>query len=215
MKFLKKILLFVVFLAVLFLVGSFAVLRAHDVQLTDSDLPQDVYEGDGDLLAIAEVKLIALLALHPEEPGEPVEEFLNYLILYMIHDKVNPDYDPLEESCETDACNLIAGDDGFYVDYAFAALTGDQQILLTVGLGSHTAFESRTAVYLYFDLEMDYLSAGFTLSLDRCFVAATEISRQTLGWLVDRVGQEAIEDAVSFGTLDLDAFTYSVSLLDF
>lgn len=214
-KFLKKILLFLVFLAVLLVVGTFAVLRAHDVQLSDSDLPQDVYETDGDLLAVAELKLAALLLLHPEEPGEPVEEFLNYLILYMIHDKVNPHYDPLDASCDTDACNLISGNADFYVDYAFAALTEENQILLTVGMGSQTAFESRTAVYLYFDWELNYLSAGLTLSLDRCFVATTEISLKTLGWLVDRAGQDAIEDAISFGTLDLDAFTYSVSILDF
>lgn len=215
MKFLKNLLLFLVFLAVLLVVGTFAVLKAHDVQLSDSDLPQDVYEANGDLLAVAELKLAAVLLLQPENPGEPVGEFLNYLILYMIHDKVNPDYDPLNDTCDTDACNLISGNDGFYVDYAFASLTDDGQILLTVGIGSHTAFESRTAVYLYFDLEMDYLSAGLTLSLDRCFVAATEISLQTLGWLVDQAGQAAIEEAVSFGTLDLDAFTYTISIFDF
>lgn len=215
MKTWKRILLFLAIVAGVFIVAAGVVLKTHEVRLQDSDLPQEVYETDGDLLAIAELKLVALLALHPDDPGERVEEFLNYVLLDMIHEKFNPHYDPLDPDCDSDACNLIYGNDGFYVDYAFVSLTEEDQILLTVGIGSRTLLGFRSAVYLYFDVEIRYLQASVVLSLDRCFLASTEISKTRLSWLAERAGKEEVEDSVPFGTLDLDSFTFTVSLLDF
>ncbi|MFP4078397.1 MAG: hypothetical protein ACLFUQ_04575 [Candidatus Izemoplasmataceae bacterium] len=205
----KKLLFILIILAVLILGGIQYVTGRFHEDISKDDLPETVYAtedsiGDG----MDDTALDLFDAQSEEDRYDFVETFINFVIYDSIKENLNEDYDPLGD-CEEEACSTIVTSNIANIEYAYAHLNEDDQLILTVNAkrGSYPSFE--TAVHLTFDIEIDILETSMVLTLDKTHLADDEISESMLDRIIGYLDKETIEDSVTTGTLDLDAKTYT------
>ncbi len=214
MKIIKKLLIIVILLVVaafaLVLIGA----GMFKMDLDNSALPQDIYTESGDLKSIAALKLLRLITLTPDEDEYTiVEEFINYMILETIHEKVNADYDPLSED-EAISKHIISDQTYYYFDYIFATLNDDNQLVLAVSFGSDYIFSFHSVLFLTFDIDISMIELEIVFTLTDLALGDKPFTVEQLDYILARLDKSAIEDSVSFGTLDLDEHTYTVSIIN-
>ncbi len=208
----KKLIYFILFLTISLAVGiHFATASINEV-ITKEDLPQTVYQDDSSFES-AHNALLDFFNINSDQDYSNIELFMNYMIYDSIKENMNDEYDPLSD-CETEACMYILATDYVTVDYMFARLNEDDQIVLTVSAKRFNYPTVETAVHLIFDVTINELQASFTLTLNHARLADRTISRELLDRIMTYVDKEAIEDSVTYGELDLDTYSFTVSLLD-
>jgi len=204
----------------------FSFLDSIAYQATIDDLPQDVYENSGDLLALAQADIMELFAADEADRYSLTEEVINLILLDTVRENVNPDYDPLGD-CEDNTCGRIVDDEYFYIDYVYAELNEDNQIVITLSFGANKYIDNTTALILVFDVEFD-MDFDWTIldglaALDEMEIVFTlsayslgekELSMNLLNYIFERLNKSEIEDNMTFGTLNLDDYTYSISVAD-
>lgn len=209
MKFIRNILIILVILGA---IGFFAYSKVH-VEVNEEDLPEDVYEQDGNLLLLLSANMLDLFVLDSGDEYTLIEESVNLIILDAIRENVNDQYDPLG-TCETDECNFITATEDYYVNYLWAELSDDNQLIIHVSVGSDKYIHINTIIDLYFDIEINYTDFGFTLTLTNVFLADMEISMDRLDQLLEYADKDAIEASVTTGELDIDEYTYTITFPD-
>lgn len=214
MKLIKKLLILILGILVIFSLITLFVIKDIQVEITNADLPQDVYEENGDLLAIAKAKLIGFAVFHMNDDDYTgIEEFLNYYILYEIHHELNSDYDSFAET-QTDATKFIYTYESFYIDYIFASITDNDQIELTISFGSSRFKMLDSALHLYFDIDVSAPDMSLTLTLTDVYLDTIKIDQSLLDQIFSYLNKDAIEESVTTGTLDLTNYTYTVGLIN-
>jgi len=212
LKLLKRLLLLVIILVVL-VFGAYAVFvsRIH-AEVNVSDLPQDVYESDGNLQSMAMAKLVEMFSpFSTEDDYTLYEDFLNMMILSTIRDNLNADYDPLADP-GTDATTYIYKSDYIAIDKIYAHTNEDDQIVLTVAFENETLLKIDSKIVLVFDIDIHAVpSPGVTMTLNSLFISDMVISIDTLDWILSHFDKTAIEDSVPYGDLNLTDYTYTVS----
>jgi len=208
---LLKMLLVVIILLIAVIIG---LLYTVKVDVEESELPANVYEAEGDLLSIINARMVELFFTSASDNYTVVEEVLNLVVLDSIRENVNEDYDPLSD-CETLECNYIIHEDNYYVNYIIVELVEDDQFLVRVSLGSDSIVDYNTVFSFYFDLEIKYSDFEIALTLDRYHVGDKELSMSILDTIFNNLDKEQIESNVSTGELDLDEYSYSISLSPF
>ncbi|MFW5913888.1 MAG: hypothetical protein ACOCSM_02395 [Bacillota bacterium] len=205
----KKLLFILIILAVLIIGGiSYATSRIHE-DVTADDLSETVYATQETPSQGMEDTAIALFdPTNEDDQYTLVETFINFVIYDSIKENLNADYDPLGD-CEEEACSTIVTSNIADIEYAYAHLNDDDQLILTVNAdrGTYPSFE--TAVHLTFDIDLDIENTSIVLTLDKTHLADDEISESMLDRLIGYTDKEAIEDSVTTGTLDLDEKTYT------
>jgi hypothetical protein len=211
----KKLLIIIVVLALtIFVVISIAVSKIQ-VDITESDLPQDVYESSGNPLEIAQLKLLEIInPLSTEDEYTLTEEFLNYMLLDSIRSNVNDEYDPLNDACTDVSCDVIAETPYGNVEYAFVELNSDNQIVVTVNFARSEYPQVETALFAIFDVEFKLTEFEIDLVLDSLYLNDIEIKKEHLDTVLGYFDAAAIEEMISLGSLDLEEYTYTVSLLE-
>ncbi len=214
MKLIKKLLLFILLLSIIAFSILFMFVKSIQTEVSNSDLPADVYSEQGDLFEIAKLKLVQLIWFTGSEDDYTlVEEFINYYILDLIHNSLNEAYDPFQEP-SSDETSLIIQTEYYYINYLYAHLSEDNQLIITVSIGSDYLIPTETTLSLYFDITVSITDLSLTLTLTEVFLDTISISFNTLDKIFSYVDKEAIEDSVSTGTLDLDEYTYNVSIIN-
>ncbi|MBU0997260.1 MAG: hypothetical protein KKE16_04360 [Firmicutes bacterium] len=214
MKIIKKLLIILLLLVVagvgLLMVGISMIKMDMDF----SALPQDVYTESGDLKSIAELKLLRLVTLMPSEDEYTiVEEFINYMILDTIHEKINAEYDPLSEDDEIEK-HVIVDQSYYYIDYLFAMLNDEDQLVLVVSFGSEYIINVHSVLFLTFDIDINMFEFEVVFTLAELALGDQPFTVGQLDYVLSRLDQSSIEESVSFGTLDLENHTYTVSILN-
>lgn len=210
----KKILISLTVLILVLIIVLDIFIGKIEQDITDEDLPQDIYENNGDLLLISQQTLAEFLnPFSLEDEYTLTEEFLNYMLLDSIRSNVNEDYDPLNTECVESECDTIVETSFGNVEYAFVKLNDDNQIVVVVNFNRSTYPKVETAVYATFDVDVDLTQATIVLTLDKILLNEMEISKSNLDFILGFFDPDAIEDMISLGELDLEAYTYSVSLL--
>ncbi|MDD3478592.1 MAG: hypothetical protein PHP32_06920 [Candidatus Izemoplasmatales bacterium] len=212
MKFIKRLVLVLFVLFILAFVGAMVAASRIHAEVLSSDLPQDVYESDGDLEALALIKLVRIFnPLSTEDDYTLFEEFLNLMILSVIHSELNASYDPLSENMDN-ATQYIYYNDYIMIDKLYAKVTEEDQIEVVVAFENHTIFNIDSKISLFFDVEISTLpTPQVVLSLDKTYLSDIEITKDTLDWILSYFDKTSIEDSVPFGELDLTEYTYTVS----
>jgi len=182
------------------------------MSITDADLPQDVYEENGNLLGIAEGKLLSLILASPEDEYTIIEEFMNYMILDSIQTNINSSYDPLGD-LDTDEANFVFFNDVFYIDYVFATLNEDDQIVVCISFGTDKYITMHSALFLNFDVDIDLIDLSVTLTLESYYLSDNNLSLTILDFIFNQLDKTSIEESITSGVLDLDDYTYTVSVL--
>lgn len=206
-----KLLLILIILSIAVIVGLLYSVKAD---IEESELPSNVYEEQGDLLSIMNARMLELFTGIASDEYLVIEEVLNLVVLDSIRDNVNPDYDPLSD-CETIECNYIIHEDTYYLDYIIVELTDDDQFLVRVSLGSDKYIDYNTVFSFLFDVDIKYLDFEIALTLDKYSVSDKELSMKMLDTLFKNLDQQEIESKVSNGELDLEEYTYTISLSPF
>lgn len=206
-----KLLLILIILSIAVIVGLLYSVKAD---IEESELPSNVYEEQGDLLSIMNARMLELFTGIASDEYLVIEEVLNLVVLDSIRDNVNPDYDPLSD-CETIECNYIVHEDTYYLDYIIVELTDDDQFLVRVSLGSDKYIDYNTVFSFLFDVDIKYLDFEIALTLDKYSVSDKELSMKMLDTLFKNLDQQEIESKVSNGELDLEEYTYTISLSPF
>lgn len=183
------------------------------VDISSDDLPQDMYQTDGTLSELAMLTLTAIVnPLSVEDNYTLTEEFINYMILDSIRENVNASYHPLDDTCDDASCLYIVETELGYVQYVFAELIEDNQLLVTVSFYREDFPETTTALYATFDIDVSILELQMTLTLDTLHLGDIQISKNQLDTIFGFFDKESIESAVTMGELDLSSYTYSMSL---
>jgi len=210
----KKIFIgLIIFVLILLLIGIFLMSKLR-VDITEDDLPQDVYTNSGDPSLIAQATLVEFLnPLSIKDEYTLTEEFLNYMLLDSIRENINEDYDPLNEDCTVLECDVIVDTEYGNVEYAYVKLNEDNQIVATINFNRESFPGVETAVYLIFDVEVKLTELEIVLVLDTIFLNETEITTDNLDFILGYFNSEKIEDMITIGVLDLETYSYTVSLL--
>lgn len=216
LKMLKRLLIFIVLLIIILIITVFVIVKSIAVDTTDSDLPQEIYESPGNLLTAAQLSLLEIPFATDEDQYTIFEEFINYVILDSIRTNINDAYDPLGDIESTDA-NYVIYQREFFIDYVYATLNEDDQIVVCISFGTDTLMRSRSAIYLYFDVEINVglLDLSVVLTLDQYHIADKNLSFKILDYLFTKLDKPSIEDSITYGILDLDEYTYTIQILDF
>lgn len=214
MKTLKKILIFGIILITVLFASILIIVKSIAVDTTDSDLPQDIYESSGDLFSIAQQKLISIPFASDEDQYSMLEEFLNYILLDSIRTNFNDAYNPLSD-VETNDTNYVTYQKEFFIDYVYAKINEENQIVLCISFGTDLLIPSRSAIYLYFDVDMniELFDLSITLTLDQYHIADKKLSFKILDFIFTQLDKNHIEESITSGILDLDAYTYTISLI--
>jgi hypothetical protein len=215
MKFIKVFLGIVIGLVVLIFVGVLIFINSIKVEVTDDNPPQGVYTETGNLESISQLYLLGIILAPVENRNTFVNGFINYMILDSIRENINPDYDPLGD-LDTVEANYVTYDKNFYIDYIYAELNDDNQVVVTAAFGSDSIIKVDSALNLVFDIDLDIelLNVGFTLTLVEYSLSDTDLSFQVLDFIMSRLDKDTIESEISMGTLDLDEYTYTLSLIN-
>ncbi len=215
MKFIKRLFILVIVLALVVVVGVIMLARSIAVEVTDADLPQDVYTETGDLLTIAELNLVGLVLADEQERYTIIEEFMNYILLDSIRTNINSAYDPLGD-LDTDAANYVMSESAFYIDYVYAELNDTDQIVICISFGTDQYYQMHSALYLTFDIDIEIvlLNIDVVLTLSEYRIADKELSMKILDFAFNKLDKSTIEDSMTFGVLDLDDYTFTFSLIN-
>lgn len=189
---------------------GFVAFKIVHVEASDADLPEDVYEEDSNLLTLVNLNLFDLFIGDPDDEYTVVEEIINLVILEAIRENINTEYDPLGD-CETIECNYIEHNENFYINYLWAELNDENQIVVYVSIGSDKIVHVNTIVSFYLDIEINYIGFEITLTLDKIAINKTEISVERIDKIMSNFDKGNIEDSVSVGELDLDEYKYTIS----
>ncbi|MCD4827096.1 MAG: hypothetical protein K8Q99_04890 [Acholeplasmataceae bacterium] len=211
MKFLKIFLSAIIGLIVVMVVVSLIFINKIKLEVTDDELPQAVYTDTSDLNIASQAYLTGLLLASDSERYNMIAEFMNYMLLDSIRENINADYDPLAD-LDTIEANYIIHNDNFYIDYLYANLNDDNQLVVTAAFGSNMIFKVDSALILVFDIDtnISITSLGFTLTLVDYSLSDTSLSIQILDFIFSRLDKTQIEDYMNQGDLDLDNYTYDV-----
>lgn len=215
MKFIKRLVILVILLAVVIVVGVIMFAKSIAVEVTDADLPQNVYEETGVLLTIAQLNLLDLVGATDQERYTIIEEFMNYIILDSIRTNINEAYDPLG-SLDTDAANYVMKKGSFYIDYVYAELNDNDQMIVCLSFGTDQYYKMHSALYLTFDIdiEVELLNINVELTLAEYSIADKELSMKILDFAFNKLDKSSIEDSMTYGVLDLEAYTFTFSLIN-
>jgi len=228
-KFFRGLLIILLLLIVGLFIFVFSFLDSIAYQATSDDLPQDVYEYSGDLLALVRDDIQDLFLADEEDRYTITEEIVNLIILDSIRDGINADYDPLATDCEDTDCGMIIEEEYFYVDYAYAKINDDNQLVITISFGANKYVDNTTALIMVFDIEFDMdfelnpllifdlsvlddMEVVFTLN--DYSLGEKSMSMNLLDYIFNQMNKDSIEDSMTFGTLDLDDYTFSISIRD-
>ena len=209
MKAVKALIIIIFLLFVSLLVAK----NVIQVDVDENSLPTNVYEEDTDLLTIVNTRMYDLFVTSVSDEYTVVEEVINYIILDSIRDNVNSEYDPLGD-CDTTECNFIVYEDNYYVNYIWAELSDEDQLIIHVSLGSETFVGVNTVFNFYFDIDIDYLGLGIELTLDSYTLSDVDLSMNILDSIFDHLDKEQIEGQVSKGELDLTEYSYKISFIN-
>ena len=208
---LLKILFVVVILTIAAAIGFLFSVKAD---IKESELPVSVYEENGDLLTIINARLIELFFTSASDEYTVTEEILNLVVLDSIRENINPDYDPLND-CDTLECNYIIYDDNYYIKHIVVELVEDDQFVVRVSLGSDKYVDYNTVFSFFFDVEIKYTDFEITLTLAKYHVGDKELSISIVDRIFKNLDKDEIENQVSTGVLDLEEYTYTISLSPF
>ena len=206
MKAVKGLIFVLVLLFVFLLVAKGAI----QVDVDENLLPTNVYEEDADLLTLVNTRMYDLFMTSVTNEYTIVEEVVNLIILDSIRDNVNSEYDPIGD-CDTTECNFIVYEDNYYINYIWAELSDDNQLIIHVSLGSEKFIGVNTVFNFYFDIEIDYLGFGIELTLDAYTLGDVDLSMEILNRIFSNIDTEQIEGQVSKGELDLTEYSYKIS----
>ncbi len=209
----KKLLFFMLGFLALIVIAIQVITVTIDETVTKEDLPQDVYQTTTPFNAAHHALASYFDPTNDQDDYTAFETFMNFMMYDAIKENINADYDPLSD-CETDACQYIIVTDYGIIDYAFATLTDEDQMVITVSFKRSSYPSVETAIHLVFDLEVNHTNASFTLTLNHARIADRVISERILDTVMSYVDKEAIEASITYGELDLDNYTYTASLLD-
>jgi len=214
LKTIRKIFTLIFIVILVFVIGAFILVKSIAVDVTDSDLPQDVYSDDGDLLTISQLKILGLVLANEQERYNIIEEFMNYIILDSIQTNINSAYDPLGD-IDTNEANYVIYDSGLYIDYVYAELNDSNQIVICVSFGSDRYLTMHSAIYLIFDIDVqiELLNISVVLTLSEYSIADKNLSFKILDYLFTKLDKNKIEESITLGILDLDEYTFTISLI--
>ncbi|MBU1094193.1 MAG: hypothetical protein KKH01_07005 [Firmicutes bacterium] len=215
MKMLKRLLIFILVIVIVIVGGLFFFVKSIAVEVTDSDLPQDVYTENGDLLVVAQNDLLELFLADEADRYTIFEEFLNLVILDSIQTNINTAYDPLG-TLDTNEANYIVYETNYYIDYVYAELNDTNQMVVCVSFGSDRILTMHSAIYLTFDIDIQIepLNVSVVLTLVEYRIADQNLSFKILDYIFTKLDKASIEDSITYGVLDLDLYTFTVSMLD-
>jgi hypothetical protein len=142
------------------------------------------------------------------------EEILNLVVLDSIRENINADYDPLSD-CETIECNYIVHEDNYYLNYIIINVTEDNQFLVRVSIGSDKFIDYNTVFSFLFDVEIKYSDFEISLTLDEYYVGDRDLPISILDNIFKNLDKDEIENQVSVGELDLEEYSYTISLSPF
>ncbi len=202
-----KILLVVVL--VVGIIGVIGFNKVH-IEMDEADLPTNVYEEDADLMNIVNTRLMGLFILSVGNEYTVVEEVINLVILDTVRENVNLEYDPISD-CDTDECNYILQNKNYYINYAWADLTEDNQLIVHISVGSDKFVHINTIIDFYMDIDINYLGYEISLTLDQLFVNEMGMSKDTLDKILSNFDKDNIEAKVTKGDLDLEEYKYTLS----
>lgn len=214
MKLIKRLIQLILILVVLALAVVFIFAKSISYEVLATDLPQDVYEAQGNLQDLISNRLVSIFnPLSTDDDYTLTEEIVNLVILDAIHTNINAEYNPLSED-PTDATQYVILQQGLYVDFVFAKLNEDNQLVLTVSGGFDTLNLLDTAIIMTFDIEFDLINFSIVLTLVDVNLGPMDVTFEQLDWILSYADKNAIEDSVTTGTLNLDDYTYTISLVD-
>lgn len=211
-KWIKRLIIFIVIILILAIGGTLIFLNSVKVNITEDDLPEEVYDSEGNLETMMQDKRIDIINADSSNRNALFEDFLNMMIYKTIKDNINPAYDPING--ETEESEYIVKHSQFTLDYIIAEMTEDDQVKLTVSIKRNTFPSVTTAFHFYFDMEVSTLYMSFTLTLDKVYLDDNEIKHRTYNYFVSLADKDQIESQVDTGTLDLDDYTYEVTFID-
>jgi hypothetical protein len=212
-KFIRRLLLFLVLIIVGLGIILMSFVNSIQYVVTESDLPQDVYESDSNLLVLAKLKIVGLVLADEDDQYSMIEEIMNLIILDSIQDNINSSYSPLSD-CEEDVCQYIYKDSPFYINYAYAYLNDNNQIVIVISGGTDKYMSVDTALQLVFDVDVDILNMSVDFTLHSYSLGNRDLSLKMLDFIMDKMDKDAIENDMTFGELDLDTYTYTISITD-
>jgi hypothetical protein len=210
MKIIKRLLIFL-FLVIIIVLGLLYLgINRISTTVTEADLPQDVYESNGDISVLLLSKAAEIVLADEEDSYTLIEDFINLLIFDIIKDNINPEYDPINGDDEVN--KYIISRDKLTIDYIYAHLNEENQLIVTVSIKRPNIVE--TAFHFVFDIEYEFSSFSLTLSLDKVFLHDIEIKRNIYDYFVSMADKNQVEQYVETGELDLEEYTYSISFFD-
>lgn len=217
LKIIKRLLLFLLVVVIGIVIYAFSFINSIQYSVTADDLPQDVYTTDGDLLAYAKTKIVRLVTSSIDERYTLTEDFINLIIWDSIRENVNSNYDPLgtacSESLSTD-CQRIVSENYYDIDYAFAKLNDDSQLVITISGGIDKIIHKATALIMIFNIDFRFIDMEVVFTLDSYSLGDRELSKSLLDRLFGYFGKADVENNISFGTLDLTDYSYTISITD-
>lgn len=208
----KKLLIVIIALVLVVGIGIELLTGMIDETVLKEDLPEVVYQ-DTDSFNGAQNALEDYFNSGNEENYNALELFMNYMIYDSIKENINGSYDPLGD-CDNDDCRYIFTHAQGRIEYAYAKLNDDNQLVLTLSIKRDNYPDLSTAIHLIFDVEVSMLGTSFTLTLDEAKLADRTISQNTLDTLFNYLDKDTIESSITYGELNLDDYTYTVSLLN-
>lgn len=214
MKLLKRLLIFIFILVVIIVVAVVVLIKSIAVEVTDANLPQTVYQQDADLLITAQANLLSMILADESERYTIIEEFINYIILDSIQTNINPSYDPLGD-LDTNAANYVIDEGYVYIDYVYAKLNDNNQMVICISFGSDQYMEMHSAIYLIFDIEIqiELLEINAVLTLVDYAIADHNLPFKVLDYLFTKLDKVSIEESMTFGVLDLDEYSFTITLI--
>jgi len=215
-KLLKSLLILIIVLLIGVVIFAFSFINSISYEVTADDLPQDVYESSDNLLLFAKTKIVGLVLADEDERYTLIEEIMNLIIFDSIRENINEEYDPLSD-CTDNSCARIVDDENFYIDYAFAKLNDDNQIVITISAGTNRYVNVDTALIMVFDVDFGNtigLDSSIVFTLDEYHLGDRTMSMKLLDMIFERMDKANIENNMTFGELDLDNYTYTISIAD-
>jgi hypothetical protein len=210
MKIIKRLLIFL-FLVIIIVLGLLYLgINRISTTVTEADLPQDVYESNGDISVLMLSKAAEIVLADEEDSYTLIEDFINLLIFDIIKDNINSEYDPINGDDEING--YIISRDKLTIDYIYAHLNEENQLIVTVSVKRPNIVE--TAFHFVFDIEYEFSSFSLTLTLDKVFLHDIEIKRNIYDYFVSMADKNQVEQYLETGELDLDEYTYSISFFD-
>lgn len=212
-KIIKRLFIFILVILVLALGATLIFLNSVKVNITEDDLPDEVYDTTDSLDTMIQDKMIEIASSPEDQTNALFEDFLNLMIYQTIKDNVNPEYDPING--DTEQSQYIVNHNQFTLDYVIAEMTEDDQVRITVSIKRGSFPSVSTAFYFLFDMEIIRSTMTFRLTLDKVYLDDNEIQHRVYDYFVSLADKDQVESQIDRGTLDLDDYTYEVSFADF